>query len=122
MNDSFYEDEKITTGNTSIDPDIQLNEDGDIEMYLECWFDVEKRFSIRLDNDTESIDVYAIMDSDSMDVRLAVLHRYEDFPSDTCFADPDPDEKEAIITLAKKKIRNIFGLSIQEFKKGILSA
>ena len=98
----------------AIDPEIWISDDGsELEVYIETWFDVDAKFGTRTRNaDSNWVNLYAFFNPRNGDLRITFILA-EDF-SEHSYT-PTKAEKRLIRQLITEKVREVSGLSPEEY-------
>ncbi len=97
-----------------VDVDIQISDDGKkLEAYLETWFDVEKKFKIKL-KENDWVNLYAILNPKTNHLKMIY---FIDTP-DTCTEHRyrlTHREKQIVINKITERIRQIYNCTPMEY-------
>jgi hypothetical protein len=104
----------FTRDNIHIDREIDYENDY-ICAYIEVWFDAERKFGLKL-GEEEYVNVYAVINPHTSDVRLEYVIYYGDgfLDSGRTFKKLTQDEKNLILTMTDEVSLRETGMTVKE--------
>ena len=100
----------ITDGNVVIEGDMLPTESG-WNVYLQAWFDVDKRFGLNMNDTDDSVDLYAYYNPETQRSRVVYIIKYTDGSQtdETDVDDLEHSEKSSIVKLMQEKCHEDYG-------------
>lgn len=105
------EKNELESSDIVIDRDFDVSDNGEITAYIEAWFDVDKKFGLRINDDEDAwLNMFGIYDpiNDTLTVECEISRETssEDFKYQ-----PTENESKVIKNLIIEKIREVCGCS-----------
>lgn len=108
-------DKEMERQDLRIDDDLQVSDDGcSVMVYLETWFDAEKKFQEDLSDDETWLNLYATYDpfADTLKMGYVVETATHYFSNDY---QPTEGEERLVKDMITEKIRELYNQTPQEF-------
>ena len=101
--------------------EIFVDEDGTIEVVLETYFDVDKKFNLQTREDPDTwVNLYARYNPETN--QFSMLYFVDEPDKSTEFSyQPSENEKKLIFSMIQKKVRYLYACSLEEFVKETLA-
>lgn len=115
------ESNELTWADLNVDPEIEVNDKGELEVYFEVWFDVDKKFSLHInDEDGTWLNMYAIWNvaEDNLRIECGISR-----PNSSTYFDYEPTSSEAALIkeMIREKCWQAHGCTPEEYIADILT-
>lgn len=110
---------ELVRDDIKIGNEIEILDESVIEVQIECWFDVDKKFGTNThEKDDVWINLYAEYNHADSGLNMTVV---VDDPDDygAFKYEPTNNEKELIITMIEEKVQELYRCSVDEFLRSL---